>query len=185
MVKAKNRTKQRKLPKKKTLKKRQSSRSPRKEIPIAGLSNRSENARDRAMHAIAWKRRNPEQPMTTAAKLSGVGLATIRKNFPSALRKVGGKLQVTATDRYSKTFYVPDENGNPVPVHTRSSKDRKALSGYLRALGRYLGGKRNAMAPWRGKTIAGVALVTSRDVLVLIEDALSDFSLYRSKNGGS
>jgi hypothetical protein len=172
----------RKLPKKKTLKKRQYSRSPRKEISVAGLSKRSEDARDRAMHAIAWKRRHPEQPMTTAAKLSGVGLATIRKNFPSALRKVSGRLQVATADRYYATLYVPDENGNAVPVHTRSSKDRSALSRYLRDLGRYLRGKRDALAPWRGKTIAGVELVTSGDVLVSIEPALSEFSLYRFTN---
>jgi hypothetical protein len=174
----------RKLSKKKTLKKRQSSRSPRKEISIAGLSKRSEDARDRAMHAIAWKRRNPRKSFTYAAKLHGIKPATIKKHFPSALRKVKGRLQVATADRYSATLYVPDANGNSVPVHTRSSKDRKALSRYLRDLGRYLRGKRNALAPWRGKTVAGVELVTSGEVLVSIEPALSEFSLYRSTNGG-
>ena len=145
--------------------------------------SRREDARDRAMHAIAWKRRHPKQSFAYAAKLHGVKLATIKKNFPSAVTKVGGRLQVTTADRYYETLYVPDENGKAVPVHTRSSKDRTALSQYLRALGRRLGGERNAMAPWRGKTIAGVKLVTSDDVLVSIEDALSEFSLYRFTNG--
>lgn len=173
-----------KLPKKKTLKKRQSFRGGRREVPIANLSKRSEDARDRAMHAIAWKRRNPRKSFTYAAKLHGVKPATIKKHFPSALRKVNGRLQVAIADRYSATLYVPDANGNSVPVHTRSSKDRKALSRYLRDLGRYLRGKRNALAPWRGKTVAGVELVTSGDVLASIEPALSEFSLYRSTNGG-
>jgi hypothetical protein len=154
-------------------------------IDLAQLSKRSYEARDRAINAIAWKRRNPKQSFAHAAKMHGVKLATVKKYFPSALRKVGGKLQVATADRYLATLYVPDENGNAVPVHTRSSKDRKALSGYLRDLGRYLRGKRDALAPWRGKTVAGVALVTSRDVLVSIEAALSEFSLYRSNNGGS
>jgi hypothetical protein len=175
----------RKLPKKKTIKKRQPSRSSRTEVPIAGLSKRSEEAHDRAMHAIAWKRRNPKKAMTYAAQLHGVKPATIKKYFPSAVRKVNGKLEVTGTDRYSATLYVPDANGNSVPVHTRSSKDRRALSRYLRDLGRYLRGKRNALAPWRGKTIAGVEMVTSADVIVSLEAALSEFSLYRSTNSGA
>ena len=121
--------------------------------------------------------------MTNAEKLFGVKLATIKKQFPTALIKVKGRLQVTTADRYSETLYVPDENGNAVPVRTRSSKDRTALSQYLRDLGRYLRGKRNALSQWRGKTVAGVKLVTSGDVLVSIEAALSEFSLYRFTNG--
>src|ERR1019366_10361937 len=100
----------RKLPKKKALKKRQPFRSSRTEVPIANLSKRSEEARDRAMHAIAWKRRNPRKSFTYAAKLHGVKPATIKKHFPSALTKVNGRLQVTSTDRYSATLYVPDAN---------------------------------------------------------------------------
>src|ERR1022692_1163669 len=168
----------RKLPKKKTIKKRRPSRSSRKAVPVAGLSKRNEEARDRAMHAIAFKRRNPKKTMTSVAELHGVKRATIQKYFPSAVKKINGKLEVTGTDRYSATLYVPDANGRAVPVHTRSSKDRKALSRYLRDLGRYLGGKRKALAHWRGKTIAGVELVTSEDVIVSIEPALSEFSLY-------
>jgi hypothetical protein len=152
---------------------------------MAHLSERSEGARERAMHAIAAMRRDPKLSLSHAANLEGVKPATIKKYFSSSLKRSKGKLQVTKSDRTSATLYVPDENGNSVAVHTRSSKDRKTLSRYLRDLGRYLRGKRNALAPWRGKTVAGVALVTSRDVLVSIEAALSEFSLYRSKNGGS
>jgi hypothetical protein len=153
-------------------------------VKISHLPKRSEEARDRAMHAIAAVRRDPTLSLSHAAKLQGVKPATIKKYFSSSLKRSRGKLQVTKSDRSSATLYVPDANGNAVPVHTRSSKDRKALSRYLRDLGRYLRGKRNALAPWRGKTVAGVALVTSGDVLVSIEPALSEFSLYRSTNGG-
>jgi len=151
-------------------------------VPIANLPKRTADSRDRSMHAVAWKRRNPKKSMTYAASLHGVKVSTIRKHFPSALKKVKGRLQVAEKDRYSATLYVPDSNGNPIPVHTRSSKDRKALSRYLHDVGRYLGGERNALAPWRGKTIAGVELVTSANVIVLLEPALSDFSLYRATN---
>jgi hypothetical protein len=135
------------------------------------------------MHAIAAMRRDSRLSLTHAANLEGVKPATIKKYFTSSLMRSKGKLLASKSDRSSATLYVPDAMGNPVPVHTRSSKDRKELSRYLRDLGRYLRGKRNALAPWRGKTVAGVKLVTSGDVLVSIESALSEFSLYRFTNG--
>jgi hypothetical protein len=149
------------------------------------LNQRSEEARDRAMHAIAEMRRDSTLSLTHAAKLQGVRPATIKKYFSSSLTRSKGKLRVTKSDRSSATLYVPDAMGNPIPVRTRSSKDRKALSRYLHDLGRYLRGKRNALAPWRGKTIAGVELISSPDVIVSLEPALSEFSLYRSTNSGT
>jgi hypothetical protein len=154
-------------------------------IAPTGLPQRSQFARDRAMHAISAMRRDAKLSLSHAAKLQGVKPATIKKYFSSSLERSKGKLRVTKCDRSAATLYVPDANGRAVPVHTRSSKDRKALSRYLRDLGRYLRGKRNALAPWRGKTIAGVKLVTSADVIVSIEPALSEFSLYRSTNSGA
>lgn len=171
MIKRRNRTKQR----------------PRRRVHNLSVSNmgeRSQLARDRGLHALAAMRHDPSLSLTHAGRLYGVKGETIKKYFPSALRKLNGKFRVKKSDRYSATLFVPDANGNSVPVHTRSSKDRKALSRYLRDLGRYLSGKRNALAPWRGKTIAGVELITSADVIVLLEPALSEFSLYRSTNGG-
>lgn len=157
----------------------------RRTLPIANLPKRSETARDRAMHVIAAMRRDSKLSLTHAAKLEGVKPATIKKYFSSSLTRPKGKFQITKTDRSSATLYVPDAMGNPVPVHTRSSKDRQALSRYLRDVGRYLGGKRNALVPWRGKTIAGVKLVTSADVIVSLEPVFSEFSLYRSTNSGT
>jgi hypothetical protein len=154
-------------------------------IHLIGLSQRSQSARDRAMHAISAMRRDSKLSLSHAAKLEGVRPATIKKYFASLLKRSKGKLRVTKSDRSSATLYVPDANGRAIPVDTRSSKDRKALSRYLRDLGRYLRGKRNALAPWRGKTIAGVELVTSPDVIVTLEPALSEFSLYRSTNSGT
>ena len=154
-------------------------------IAPTSLPQRSQSARDRAMHAISAMRRDAKLSLSHAAKLQGVKPATIKKYFSSSLERSKGKLRVTKSDRSSATLYVPDANGNSVPVHTRSSKDRKALSRYLRDLGRYLRGKRNALAPWRGKTIAGVELVTSAEVIVSMEPALSEFSLYRSTNSGA
>lgn len=130
-------------------------------------------------------RRDPNISFTRAAKLQGVKPGTVKKYFPSSLRQSSGRFRVTKNDRYSATLYIPDAHGNSVAVTTRSSNEREELSHYLRDLGRYLGGNRNALSKWHGKKIAGVDLVTEGRTLVAIEPALSEFSLYRAFNSGA
>jgi hypothetical protein len=157
----------------------------RRPIPLARLSERSQAARDRALHALASSRNDPSIPLTVIVKREGTKVETIRKYFPSALKRVNGKLQVTKSDRYKKTLYLPDAEGNPIPVKTRSSKERSDAGKYLRDLGRALRGNRKALSKWRRKKrIAGVELVTDEHVIVAIEPALSDFHLYRQFNVG-
>jgi len=129
--------------------------------------------------------RDPNLSLTRAAKLQGIKPATVKKYFPSALKVSNGRFRATKTDRYTATLYTPDSQGNSVPVKTRSSKERKELSNYLRDLGRYLRGDRNALARWHGKKIAGIELITDGRTIKTIEPALSDFSLYRTLNGGA
>ena len=154
-------------------------------IPIASLPQRSQSARDRALHVLGAMRHDPKLSLARAAKLAGVKPETVRKYFRSALKKADGKLKATKSDRYTATLYIPDAQGNPVPVETHSSKERGQISRYLRDLGRYLRGDRNALSKWRGKKIAGVELVTDGRTITTIEPALSDFSVYRTFNGGA
>lgn len=154
-------------------------------IPISRLSERSYAARDRGLHVLAAMRDDPTLSLSHAAKLEGVKPETVKNYFPSALKKSNGKLRVTKSDRYTETLYVPDAQGNPVAVKTRSSKDREALGHYLRDLGRYLGGDRDALSRWRGRKVAGVELVTDERAIMAMEPALSDFSLYRTFNSGN
>ncbi len=163
---------------------RQTRRKPRP-IPASQLSERSRASRDRSLHVLAAMRRDPKLSLTRAAKLEGVKRETVKRYFPSALKQSHGEFRVTKSDRNAATLYIPDAHGNSIPVNTRSSKDRQALSRYLRDLGRYLRGSRNALAPWHGKKIAGVELVTAGRTIVAIEPALSEFSLYRAFNGGA
>ena len=158
--------------------------SKRHSIPISQLSKRSYAARERAVHVLATLRNNPSLSLTRAARLEGVRPETVKKYFPSALKKSDGRIHATRSDRYTVTLYVPDAQGNPVPVRTRSSKDREALGQYLRDLGRYQRGDREALARWRGRKVAGVELVTDERAIIAMEPALSDFSLYRAFNGG-
>jgi hypothetical protein len=163
---------------------RQAESKPRP-IPLSRLSERSSAARDRALHVLAAMRRNPNLSLTHAAKLDGVKRETVKKYFPSALKESHGTFRVTKSDRYAATLYIPDAHGNSVAVNTTSSKDRGALSQYLRDLGRYLRGDRDALAKWHGKKIAGVELLTAGRTIIAIEPALSEFSLYRAFNSGA
>lgn len=160
-------------------------RSSQRKLSLATLPRRSQSAYDRALHVIAAMRRDSKLGLTTAAKSHGVKAETIRKYFPSELRKSGGRLRVKKSDRYAATIYLPDAQGNSVPLQTRSSSERKQASQYLRDLGRYLRGEKNALARWHGKKLAGVELVTAGRTIVSIEPALSEFSLYRAFNGGA
>jgi hypothetical protein len=159
------------------------SRTPK--IEISTLTLRSQGARDRALHVLAAMRRDPSLSLNRAAKLEGVKPETVKRNFASALRKVGGKFHATKSDRYAVTLYVPDVYGNPVAVETHSSEERATLGRYLSDLGRYLRGDRHALAAWHGKKISGVELVTAGRTIAAIEPALSGFSLYRAFNGGA
>lgn len=154
-------------------------------VKVANLSKPSQAARDRALHVIAAMRRDPNLRLSAASRQHGVKAKTIRKYFPSELRKSHGSFRVRKSDRYSATIYLPDRYGNNVPLPTGSSKERKQASQYLRDLGRYLRGQKDALARWHGKKIAGVELVTSGRTIVAIEPALSEFSLYRAVNGGA
>ncbi|MGB6481995.1 MAG: hypothetical protein WBE86_00755 [Candidatus Acidiferrales bacterium] len=153
-------------------------------IPISRLPDRSYAARDRGFHVLAAMRHDSKLSLTHAAKLEGVKPETLKKYFPSALEKTKGKFRATKSDRYTTTLYVPDASGGSVAIKTRSSKDREALGQYLRDLGRYLRGDRDALSRWHGKKIAGIELVTDEGSIIAMEPALSDFALYRSFNGG-
>lgn len=123
-------------------------------------------------------------PVTTIAKREGTKLETVKKYFPSALIKVKGKFQITKSDRYKTTLYLPDAKGHSVAIKTHSSKERSEAGKYLRDIGRALRGNRKALSKWRKKKIAGVELVTDERVIAAIEPALSDFALYRQFNVG-
>lgn len=164
--------------------KQRRSRRPRN-LSTSSLPERSQFARDRALHALADMRHDPNLSLTHAARLQGVKRETVKKYFPSALKQANGKFRVTKSDRYTATLYVPDVHGDSIAVKTRSSREREQLGQYLRDLGRYLRGNRDALSEWHGKKIGGVELVTDGRTLKTIEPALSDFSLYRTFNGGA
>jgi hypothetical protein len=151
-------------------------------IALSKLPKRSQAARDRSLHALAEMRNDPNLPLGRAARLYGVKPDTVRKYFSSALKKAGGRIRVTKSDRFTATLFIPDAQGNSVPIRTRSSKERSDAGLYLRDIGRAQRGDTRALSKWRGKKIAGVELLTDERALAAIEPVLSDFSLYRTFN---
>jgi hypothetical protein len=56
----------------------------------------------------------------------------------------------------------------------------------MAAVNRFLRDDLKALAPWRGKKIAGVQLITDRQTLKgLAKDEQLPYSLYRSLSGGA
>lgn len=171
--------------KKRTVQKKQRHSKNSRAIVHQHLTRKSAFARDRALHVVSAMRRDPNLSLSRAAQLEGIKAETVKRYFRSSLKKVAGKFIATKSDRHSATLYIPDAHGNAIPLATRSSKERRQASNYLRDLGRYSRGQKNALAKWHGKKIAGVPLVTDGRTIVAIEPALSEFSLYRAFNGGA
>jgi hypothetical protein len=162
-----------------------SARSRAMSVPLARLRQRSSEARTKALHVKAAMVRDPKLSLSRAAKSEGVSVRSIRQYFPTAFQKVAGRWRANKADRFREIMYVPDESGNPVPVPTRSSKERAEVSAYIRDLGRFYRDEKSALAAWRGKSIAGVPLVTDARALKRVEDQLSDFAIYSTFNGGA
>ena len=154
-------------------------------IVLASLPRRSSEARTKALHVKAAMVRDPNLRLYPAARSFGVKPSVVKKYFGPALEKVGGHFRASKSDRFREIMYVPDVHGHPVPVHTKSSKQRAQVSAFLRDIGRFYRGNTTALAGWHGKRIAGVELITSSRTLKSIEAQLSDFAIYSTFNGGA
>jgi len=149
------------------------------------LSERSFSARDRALHALADMRHGAS--ISRAARENGVTARTVKRYAGSALRqnRPGGRIQVTKSDRLVRYLQIPGPNG-PIEITAHGSKEASDAARYKAAVNRFLRGDRNALAPWHGKKIAGIELITAgRTLKALADKGLLPYSLYRSFNGGA
>jgi len=154
-------------------------------VPPSQLSRRSFSARDRSLHALADMRQGASPPQ--AARDNGVTLRTIKKYVGSALLqdRPGGRICPTKSDRLVRYLQIPGLQG-PVDIAVHGSKEATDAARYKAAVNRFLRGDLNALAPWRGKKIAGIELITDGDTLKgLAQDELLPYSLYRSLSGGA
>ncbi len=97
----------------------------------------------------------------------------------------GGRIRATKSDRLVRYLQIPGPNG-PIEISIRGSKAAREVAKYKAAINRVLRGDRNALAAWRGKTIAGVKLITDASILADQADkGLLPYALYRSFAGGA
>jgi len=154
-------------------------------ISASQSSDRSQAARGRALKALSAMRRG--DTLSRAARDNGVTIRTIKRYAGSALvqDRPGGRIRATKSDRLVRYLQIPGTDG-PRDVNVRGSKAASKFANYKAAINRLLRGDRNAMAPWHGKKIAGIELIT--DTKTLVEQARRDilpYSLYRSLSGGA
>jgi DNA-binding CsgD family transcriptional regulator len=137
----------------------------RSTAPLAKLSARSNESRNRALHALTAMRHGAS--LADAAKSEGVSQRTIRKYVGSALRQdhVGGRIRAVPRDRFTRYLQIPGPDG-PIQVTVKGSKDATELAAYVSARAAFLrSGDESLLRRFDGKKIGGHALVTDPKIL--------------------
>ncbi len=151
----------------------------------AKLPEKSFAARERSIRAL-WDIRHGASP-SQAGRDNEVTIRTIKKYLGSALlqERPGGRIRATKSDRFVRYLQIPGPHG-PIDITAHGSKEASEVARYKAAVNRFLAGDLNALAPWHGKKIAGVELITAdRTLKGLAQKDLLPYSLYRSLSGGA
>ena len=146
---------------------------------------RQKQARNRVANAINAMRHGAS--LSGAARENKVTARTIKRYAGAALMqdRRGGRIRATKSDRLVRYLQIPGHNG-PIEISVRGSKAASEVANYKAAVNRFLRGDRNALAPWYGKKVAGIDLVTDPKILVDQADkGLLPYALYRSLSGGA
>ena len=153
-------------------------------VRVSKLPKRSSSARDRSIHGLTDMRHGAT--FSQAARENSISTRTFRKYVGSALvqDRPGGRIRPTKSDRFVRYLQIPGPHGS-VEIKAHGSKEAAEVARYKAAVNRFFRGDLKALAPWRGKKIAGIELVTDRRTLKgLAKDDLLPYSLYRSLSGG-
>jgi hypothetical protein len=129
------------------------------------LSNRSLEARNRALHALTAIRHGAS--LAEAAKAEGVSQRTIRKYVGSALRQdqPGGRIRAVPRDRFTRYLQIPGPDG-PIQVTAKGSKEATELAAYVSARAAFLrSGDESTLRRFQGKKIGGHTLITDPKLL--------------------
>jgi hypothetical protein len=141
--------------------------------------------RQRALGALTDMRHGAS--LSQATRNNGITIRTMKRYVGSELvqDRPGGGIRATRNDRILRYLQLPGVDG-PVEITARGSKEAREAARYKAAVSRFLAGESNALAPWRGKKIAGVQLITDKEILKsLAHKDLLPYSLYRSLSGGA
>jgi len=148
-------------------------------------SERARDSRTRALRALSAMRHGAS--ISRAARDNGVTTRTIKHYAGSALlqHRPGGRIHATKSDQLVRYLQIPSPDG-PIEITAHGSKEASEIARYKAAVNRFLVGDLNALAPWHGKKIAGVELITAgRTLKGLAQKELLPYSLYRSLAGGA
>ena len=134
-------------------------------------SDRSFEARNRALHAIARMRREGVS-LSDAARAEGVSRKTLFKYVRAALRKTRtGAWVATKSDKYVRHLWLPGPRGM-VLVRARGSEEAKLASAYLAALTRWAKTEKPyELAFFHGKRNGGYELLTAARALRALREA--------------
>jgi hypothetical protein len=152
---------------------------------VAAKSDRNSSARDRAMHV--WRDMQHGTSFSVAARNNGVKVQTARKYLGTSLRqdRPGGRIYATKSHRLVTYLQIPGLHG-PIEITVHGSREASEIARYKAAVNRFLAGDGDALAPWHGKKIAGIAIITDgRTLKILTQKDLLPYSLYRSLSGGA
>jgi hypothetical protein len=149
------------------------------------FSSRINLARNRSLKALADMRHGAS--LSRAARENNVSQKTIKRYIGSTLvqDRPGGRFRARKSDRLVRYLQIPGPNGT-VEVTARGLKEASEFARYKVAVNRFLGGELSALAPWQGKKIGGIELLT--DAGTIKKQAKNEslpYSLYRSLSGGA
>jgi hypothetical protein len=160
-------------------------RNSKRGTAVPAKSDRNSSARDRALHV--WRDMRRGTSLSVAARSNGIKLGTARKYLGSALRqdRPGGRIYATKKHRLVTYLQIPGQHG-PIEITAHGSRKASEIARYKAAVNRFLAGDTNALAPWHGRKIAGIELITDgRTLKGLTQNDLLPYSLYRSLSGGA
>jgi hypothetical protein len=141
--------------------------------------------RQRALSALTDMRHGAS--LSQAARNNGITTRTMKKYVGSELLQArpGGRIRVTKSDRLLRYLQLPGVDG-PIEITAHGSKQATEISKYKAAVNRFLAGDPDSLTRWQEKKIAGVKLITDREILKsLAHKDLLPYSLYRSLSGGA
>jgi hypothetical protein len=144
----------------------------------SSYNTRQATARERAFRALSDIRGGAS--VSEAARANGVTVRTLKRYVGSALvqDRPGGIVRVRKDDHLTRHLQIPGPNG-PIVIEVHSFKAASDVARYKAALNRFLRGDRDALAPWRGKKIAGVEIITDSPTLISQADrGLLPYALY-------
>lgn len=142
----------------------------RRSKPFVPRTRREAQVLEKVLAAISLSRRE-NLDNCFAAKIEGTRVSTIRRYAPSAVEKHEGKYRVKPFDRVPRALTVVGRKGMR-PLAVRSSRSASKVARYLNAVRTLIyKGDASALAPFRGKEIAGYRFITNVAQLKRLADA--------------